>query len=462
MTYISYLYKQLAIAPITMLEPVSYKLNYKKPSWFVKLAEFVSGAPSAIQGHQPKTDFYTSSPLAAVSGLDKKVKNESLPTALEILDEAKKLHKETERPFPSCVDFQAMIKEQKDKTNDLSELKIEALQKILKQKGNNLGEILLTCFNEEKEKLTKLLQNKEQTSESIINQQEIVNFLGSINDNYKKEFNGSFNIPGELSIDRATFNLTGNPTCLDKYLPIKQYLQVRHPEKLKDYKKIVNLLCSKTRICNKRAIHSGDNGISVNDQLKDGTETTDKSTRYFFAALVAELFHNKSDWVNLVLNRKNQFTVVFTDKILNSNLEALYQPKGNAMVFERKKFWGPIMYPDSFMESKVTHEFAHAVEARKGKGGDELGEMFPGLTKEQKERFLQARSKLIKQFKEKSIAFDHHAFEKDDGKYKEFSACVTQQFHHRHKKLLEENPSLYHLYVEIFGIDPMETGKDRL
>lgn len=200
----------------------------------------------------------------------------------------------------------------------------------------------------------------------------------------------------------------------------------------------------------------------------------DKATQLYLAGSITELFYNRPDWVAAVLNRSNPLRILLTPSA-KPGAKGFYMPGLNIIAINTGQLWTPI-----HGSSTPQHEFVHALCDQQLSASPHrplplglMNDRLPGMTGDQKTRFMLARHGLRNQFNHDSnqpwaklrywltgaqtTGIRHYGFYNPA----EFLTVTLDAFNHNPKGLRKTDAGrqLYQVYRELFKLDPLQVHR---
>ncbi len=169
----------------------------------------------------------------------------------------------------------------------------------------------------------------------------------------------------EFKEDRNNFNQMETPdmNILNKYLPYRNAIS-NDPEKTKQYDNLVHKILAKARFQISDEEFDKDTTMFNLERMKP----MDRFLGNLIAGSIVELYHNREDLIDKVLNRPEGFSLVALSRKKDSGAVGLYSSTSNYMLIDgASEIMGLMNLKDKNNNVEqlniVGHEFTHAVDS---------------------------------------------------------------------------------------------------
>lgn len=169
----------------------------------------------------------------------------------------------------------------------------------------------------------------------------------------------------KLKSSRDEFNKSENPNMdlLNPLLPYRNSI-AKDPEKLKKYDELVKKITHKAKFQMSEEEFNKDTGLSDLSKLRP----MDSFLANLVAGSIVELYHNREDLIDKVLDRPEGFAVIALTRKKDSGAVGLYDTKNNFIIADGAAIiMGMLNLKGGSNNTEqldvIKHEFTHAVDA---------------------------------------------------------------------------------------------------
>ncbi|MBI1858245.1 MAG: hypothetical protein HYR97_03930 [Candidatus Melainabacteria bacterium] len=290
----------------------------------------------------------------------------------------------------------------------------------------------------------------------------------------------------QLLLDRAEANKRHDYEPLKKYFPVMQYLEKYVPHKYKAFQSMVSKIMTNTQFGYLQEINLKDRSNRAHFEATKEAGELDYSSRAAIAISIAEVFFNKPERIDNVLNRREPivlgrnhipFKIILTEKFNDESMFGLHSGVHNLISVSR--FWESVLKANSIdpldenterIKFTLIHEVTTALEIKDyvnspdGVFEDWNQQFTDAFVAERKRLFKKADSDNNLTDKERYSGMGAYAFELTDvkdgyGNADNFLSDLLATFRRNPAVLKKYNPVHYKMLVQDLGYDPIKILK---